>query len=87
VGRNKDINLVEISQWVTPVHTKIDVEAYLPHKLAASQAHASQYSGGPAYIRVLPKFLRQRFLATENYTRAFPAPSAVIEYDLFAGIV
>ena len=44
VGRNQDINLVEISSWETPVHAKINVERYLAHKQAASVAHASQYS-------------------------------------------
>jgi mycothiol S-conjugate amidase len=87
LGRNKDINLVEISRWHTPVHTQVDVLDYLPRKLAASQAHVSQYSGGPTYIRILPKFLRQRFLATESFTRAYPAPVGGIERDLFSGVV
>jgi LmbE family N-acetylglucosaminyl deacetylase len=87
LGRNKDIDLVEISRWRTPVHTQIDVEAYLSHKETASRAHASQYSGGPSYIRVLPKFMRRRFLSIESFTRAFPAPSGPIERDLFAGVV
>lgn len=87
LGRNKDINLVEISRWYTPVHTQVDVEAHLPRKLAASQAHVSQYSGGPSWIRILPRFMRRRMMATESYTRAFPAPASVIEHDLFAGLV
>jgi LmbE family N-acetylglucosaminyl deacetylase len=87
IGRNKDINLVEISRWHTPVHTQINVSAYLAQKMAASRAHASQYSGGPAYIRALPKFLRDRFLNSESYTRAFPAPLSTIEYDLFTGVL
>ena len=85
IGRNKDINLVEISQWDTPAHAKIDVSLYLDQKDAASQAHASQYGGGPSFIRVLPSFLRRRFLRTESFTRAFPAPNG-LEFDLFAGI-
>jgi mycothiol S-conjugate amidase len=87
LGRNKDINLVEISRWHTPVHTRVNVAAYLPRKLAASRAHVSQYSGGPSYIRILPKALRQRFLETESYTRAYPAPTAEVEHDLFSGVV
>jgi hypothetical protein len=87
IGRNKDINLVEISRWHTPVHTQIDVEAYLRQKEAASRAHASQYSGGPSYVRILPQFMRRRFLRTESFTRAFPAPSGGVERDLFAGVV
>ena len=87
IGRNGDINLVEISRWHTPVHTKIDVVSYLGRKDAASRAHASQYSGGPTFIRVLPKFLRRRFLSSETFTRAFPTPIPIIETDLFAGVV
>jgi LmbE family N-acetylglucosaminyl deacetylase len=87
LGRNKDIDLAEISRWHTPVHTQIDVEAYLRHKETASRAHASQYSGGPSYIRILPHFMRRRFLRTESFTRAFPAPTGGVERDLFAGVV
>lgn len=86
IGRNKDINLVEISQWETPIHARVDVVRYLPKKLAASHAHASQYSGGPSFVRVLPAFLRQRFVGFETFTRAFPAPNGKIERDLFAGV-
>ena len=38
IGRNKDINLVEISRWEKPVHAMIDVSNYLDRKLAASRA-------------------------------------------------
>jgi mycothiol S-conjugate amidase len=86
IGRNKDINLVEISGWETPVHAQINVERYLPQKTAASQAHASQYSGGPAFVRILPPYLRRRFLITETFTRAYPAPNGVVEKDLFHGV-
>lgn len=86
IGRNKDIDLVEISRWDTPVHAQINVERYLPQKNAASQAHASQYSGGPAFIRVLPQFIRQRFLINETFTCAYPAPNGVVESDLFEGV-
>lgn len=86
IGRNKDINLVEISRWETPVHAQINVQRYLAQKNAASQAHASQYSGGPGFLRILPQFLRQRFLITETFTRAYPAPNGVVEIDLFEGV-
>ena len=87
-GRNKDINLAEISEWETPVHTRIDITDYLPRKLAASQAHASQYSGGPSYMmRVLPRFVRRRFQGVDTFTRAFPAPNGKVEHDLFVGLV
>lgn len=86
IGRNKDIDLVEISQWDTPVHATINVSNYLTQKDAASRAHASQYSGGPAFIRFLPAFLRKRFVANEAFTRAFPAPTSQQEHDLFEGL-
>lgn len=86
LGRNKDINLVEIAAWETPVHARIDISDYFQQRIAASRAHASQYSGGPLFVRVLPKFLRRRFLDVDSYTRAVPAPNGEIEHDLFAGV-
>ncbi|MCA9999961.1 MAG: hypothetical protein KDE56_29565, partial [Anaerolineales bacterium] len=59
---------------------------YLPDKLRASEAHASQYSGGPGFVRFLPSFLWRNFMRYETYTRAFPAPDPAIEADLFAGL-
>jgi len=86
IGRNQDINLEEISQWITPVHTQVNIEPYLPRKEAASKAHASQYSGGPLFVRMMPKPVRQRFLRFESFTRAYPAPPTAVERDLFSGI-
>ena len=86
IGRNKDINLVEISRWRTPVHTRIDVVPYLLRKEAASRAHASQYSGGPTFIRILPPPIRRRFVSGETFTRAYPAPLPTLETDLFTGV-
>lgn len=86
IGRNKDIDLVEISQWETPVHARVNVAPYYSHKLAASRAHASQYSGGPAYFRLMPSFVRRRFTDYETFTRAVPEPNGVVESDLFAGV-
>lgn len=87
IGRNKDINLVEISKWETPVHARIHVGDYVSHKLAASRAHASQFSGGPAYVRLLPEFIRRQFTDYETFTRAVPEPNGMVEVDLFAGVV
>ncbi len=86
VGRNRDIDLVEISRWETPVHAKVDVSAYLPQKHAASQAHASQFDGGAFFLRVLPEAVRDRLMAHERFTRVFPAPNGRLEADLFAGL-
>ena len=86
IGRNQDIDLVEISQWITPVTTSIDIAPYLDRKLAASQAHVSQYGGGPGFMAVLPGFVRRRLMARDSFTRAFPAPDATVERDLLAGL-
>jgi mycothiol S-conjugate amidase len=87
MGRNKDINFVEISEWETPVTARIPVADYYQQRLAASRAHASQFSGGPGFMRRIPKFLRRRALGFDTYTRAYPAPEPAIESDLFAGVV
>ncbi len=86
IGRNKDIDLVEISSWQTPVNAKIDISRYLPAKMAASQAHVSQYSGGPGFVRFLPPFLRQRAAGVETFTTAFPPAGDGVEVDLMAGL-
>ena len=87
VGRNQDVNLVEIAGWETPIHARIDVSAFLGRKEQASRAHASQYSGGPSTLRALPGPLRKRLSRYENYTRAYPAPGPYQEPDLFHNIV
>lgn len=86
IGRNRDINLVEISRWVTPVTTTVNVADALDAKQAASEAHASQYSGGPSWLAVVPVAVRQRFLGQEQFTRVYPGPGATREDDLFAGV-
>lgn len=85
IGRNRDINLVEISRWVTPVTTTLDVRAALPAKQLASEAHASQYNGGPSWLSVVPEQLRHWVIGREQFTCVYPAlPTG--EHDLFAGL-
>ena len=86
IGRNRDINLVEISQWETPVHSRIYVGDYQDAKLRASLAHASQYSGGPSWAASLPVSIRKRVMDYDRFTRAYPPPNGKLEGDLFAGI-
>lgn len=86
LGRNKDINLVEISRWKTPVNAKIDTRAWLPRKEAASRAHVSQYSGGPSWAEKFPAPLRRRVMGSEAFTRAYPPANGEVEHDLFAGL-
>lgn len=86
IGRNKDINLVEISRWNTPVNARIDTRAWMSVKEAASRAHVSQYSGGPSWAERLPMPIRRRVLGAEVFTRAFPPANGEVERDLFAGL-
>ena len=74
-GRNKDINLIQISQWETPVHARIDVAPYLAAKEKASRAHASQYSGGPSWTRIMPPPIRKRVMEHELFTPRFQRQS------------
>jgi mycothiol S-conjugate amidase len=85
IGRNRDINLVEISRWVTPVTTTLDVRAALPAKQLASEAHASQYNGGPSWLSIVPKQVRHWVIGREQFTCVYPALPAG-ERDLFAGL-
>lgn len=95
MGRNKDINWVEIAGWETPITTRIDARSHYQYRLAASRAHASQFGGGPGWMRMVPKFIRRRMIGFDNYTRAYPealpltpnAPAPLLEHDLFAGVV
>jgi LmbE family N-acetylglucosaminyl deacetylase len=85
VGRNKDVNLLEIAQNEMPVTTQIDVSAYSSHKRAAIQAHASQDSI-PRLVWMLPG-LRHVFLRRESFSRFYPQATDIpIETDLFAGL-
>jgi len=77
---------VEIAQWEMPVHARIDVSGQLAAKTAASMAHASQYGGGPGFLRILPGFLRRRMDGFDTFTRAYPAPDGRVERDLFEGL-
>lgn len=86
IGRNRDINLVEISLWDTPVHARVNVADYARQKDEASRAHASQYGGGPAFLRILPGIIRRRLASHDSFTRAYPAPGSAMESDLFAGV-
>lgn len=73
-GRNHDIDLVQITQWETPVHARIDVRAYLATKERASACHKSQGGAGGGPFRWIPAFLRNRWLGYETFMQGQPAP-------------
>ncbi len=82
-GRNGDIDLLQILQWETPIHARIDVRRYYDVKQTASACHASQGGGANGGI---PAFLARRISRFDVYTRGFPTPIAgqPVESDLFA---
>jgi N-acetyl-1-D-myo-inositol-2-amino-2-deoxy-alpha-D-glucopyranoside deacetylase len=86
IGRNKDIDLVEISTWYTPIHATIDTRSYQVEKDRASRAHVSQYGGGPAWASKFPEPIRSRVLGRDQFTRSYPAPNGTMESDLFEGV-
>lgn len=82
-GRNKDIDLIQIVSWETPVHTRVDVRPYLEIKQRASACHKSQ-GGGTQQMRGLPGWITRRYMGYETFTQGFPAPPiGEVQQDLF----
>ena len=85
LGRNKDIDLVSISEVDFPVHAVIDYRNVAKIRDEASLCHASQ--GGQENNRGPIGWLRRFLFSRETYMRAFPTPEkGTTEHDLFAGI-
>jgi LmbE family N-acetylglucosaminyl deacetylase len=87
-GRNGDIDLIEVVQWETPVHARIDVRKYVDVKMTAGACHKSQ--GGPMEMaRRLPIWLRNRMFGFEGFTQGLPTPAGNgrvrLSNDLFPG--
>lgn len=72
-GRNKDIDLVQIVGWETPIHAHIDVWPYRAIKSRAAACHKSQ-GGEQTFGQRLPGFLQRRLLGYETFTQGYPAP-------------
>jgi N-acetyl-1-D-myo-inositol-2-amino-2-deoxy-alpha-D-glucopyranoside deacetylase/mycothiol S-conjugate amidase len=86
-GRNKDIDLVELTQEDPfPTHAVINYRAVANKKAEASACHASQLEGGPpsqGIWRVGIRLVGPR----DHFTRAYPpANPGLREKDLFAGV-
>jgi LmbE family N-acetylglucosaminyl deacetylase len=83
-GKNGDINLVPIAEASFPINAKVDYRSVLEKRNKASACHASQggvqMAGGPMNI------MRKIFGISDQFMRAYPAPSKHIERDLFEGI-
>jgi LmbE family N-acetylglucosaminyl deacetylase len=84
-GRNKDIDLVSLTEYEFPIHARIDTKAVQQKKAAAGACHASQegIQMRRGLIGVVTRFLGEH----EDYMRAYPPPSdRRVAKDLFEGI-
>ena len=87
-GRNKDIDLLALTEYDFPTHARIDVRAALAAKEAATGCHASQ--AGPMQMRgggILSLIMRGQ-AGNESYMRAYPPTNGNhhVAKDLFEGI-
>jgi LmbE family N-acetylglucosaminyl deacetylase len=86
MGRNHDIDGLEIASHSFPIHATIDTGVYQEIANRARRCHASQVGGiGPR--RMSEMVSRMVFGIQEHYMRAYPpADAKVKERDLFEGI-
>jgi LmbE family N-acetylglucosaminyl deacetylase len=87
MGRNHDIDMVEILSRQLPAHARINVGAYQHAWDDASGCHASQMNPRQSTSGLLDRLIRL-FYHDQYFTRAYPEPngSAPQETDLFQGI-
>lgn len=86
IGKNKDINLLEIAENSFPIHAYINTKAYTKIAEEASRCHASQLGGWgrPGLMQRLRMALEPK---DDTYMRAIPAFSGrKKERDLFEGV-
>jgi LmbE family N-acetylglucosaminyl deacetylase len=85
-GRNKDIDLTEITREAYPIHARINIRSTIAIKERASTCHASQLEGGFRGQGLVGWFLRL-FSRYETFTRAYPpTQSNLHENDLFQDV-
>jgi LmbE family N-acetylglucosaminyl deacetylase len=87
MGRNHDIDMVEILSRQLPVHARINVGAYQNAWDDASGCHASQMNPRESTSGLLDRLIRM-FYHDQYFTRAYPKPNGEKrrETDLFQGI-
>lgn len=83
-GRNKDIDLVQISSWFVPITATINVKSYVPAKERASACHLSQRPP-TQQGSFITRFAFRRAQHLETFARLYPplAPQERMETDLF----
>jgi LmbE family N-acetylglucosaminyl deacetylase len=83
-GKNGDINLVPIAEARFPINARVDYRSVLEKRDKASACHASQ--GGAKMTGGAMSLMRKIFGISDQFMRAYPAPSKHVEKDLFEGI-
>ena len=87
VGRNKDIDLVQIASQAFPVHVKINYKSVLEQREKAAACHASQ-GGGKKPFGLSAWLMRILSRPVDRFMQGFPEPSQNyrVENDLFWGM-
>ncbi|NLG98008.1 MAG: GlcNAc-PI de-N-acetylase [Chloroflexi bacterium] len=87
MGKNKDIDLVSLTEVSFPVHARIDYRPVMKVRDEATACHASQ--GGSSLMTGVMAQIRRWFVSYETYMRAYPeaAPDMPVERDLFEGVI
>lgn len=83
-GRNKDIDLVSLTEVDFPTHVKVNYRPVKERKEQAARCHASQ--GGEQMNKGFRGFITRLFGGTtETFMQAYPAPEvgAKVKRDLF----
>ncbi len=85
IGRNKDIDLVSISEVQFPIHAVVDFRPVAEIRDKASACHASQ-GGGQLFQGLLGR-ARRLIDTRENFMQAYPNPQhSRVSHDLFKGV-
>jgi LmbE family N-acetylglucosaminyl deacetylase len=82
-GQNQDVDLTQVGIPDENIQVRLDVGPYVKIKEEVSACHRSQ--GGRGAQRILPAFLRRRFMRYEFFVQLEP-PGAQPHTDLLAGL-
>ena len=76
VGRNEDVDLVQIASWETPIHARIDVDAFLGQKERASRAPCPvSTAAAPPHCARCPNRCADVSPVTKATRAPFPRPA------------
>jgi len=87
IGRNQDIDLVQIASESFPVHVKINYRPVLKQREQAAACHASQ-GGGQKPFGLSARLIKLFSRPIDRFMQGFPepAPKQSVKSDLFWGV-